>query len=180
MLRKTLTILSLICVLWVCFVPSLYVVTLGEGIGEDWLVTSSSRIIGAWLIAHFLVLPIGLVLGLRWAWPRYPSSFGVIAGVVVALWCSTVLLAIPYLGIYPNLITAWPGVAISGGSNQGPAYFLPIILTNLLLWPLVASAWHRRWRRRQRVCLSCSNIFDSSTNLRCPKCGAPFDEQLLN
>ena len=135
-----------ICFLWVSFVPSLYLVTLGEGIGEEWLVDLSPRMKGALLVVHFLILPVGLASGLRRAWLRFPSRCGVIAGGLMALWSSTTLLAVPALGVYPNLITVWFGVAISGGSNRGPSYFLPIIVANLLFWPVVVSGLFRRLR----------------------------------
>ena len=108
-------------------------------------------------------------MGLRLAWLRSRFRSGVIAGVAVALWCNTLFLAIPYLGAYPNLLTGLIGSAVSGGANQGPSYFLPTMLANLLLWPLFLWTVFRRKRKKLGLCLKCGYDLRGSKE-RCPEC----------
>ena len=134
MMRHVITVLTVslfgVCLAWLCFVQGLYLVKLDEGIGEEWHRYFTSGTAGLWLLGHFLVLPVGLASGLRLVWHRYRRRFGVIAGVVVAFWCNTVFLAVPYLGAWPNMITGLLRIVIPGD-------FLPTMVANLLLWPIV-------------------------------------------
>lgn len=92
---------------------------------------------GYLIIAYGLMLaaPLGLVnlflVGLR---TGRGSSFGLLAGIAVAVWASLCWIVVPYCGCYPNI----PGAAI-GGVAFGvgtPGQEVSVHLTNLTLWPL--------------------------------------------
>jgi len=105
-----------------------------------------NRLLGAgYLVIAFGLMgaaPLGLLFlflfGLR---AGRGSSFGLLAGITVAVWASLCWIVVPYCGCYPNI----PGAAI-GGVAFGVGTWgqeICIHLTNLTLWPLLG--WLPFW-----------------------------------
>ncbi len=134
------------CLVWVIAVPVAYMLTLDDEIATRWFLCNSGlsgtgMIVLAiiYVLAQFIFIPLCLVLGLIVARPlvRRSDLYGAICGVVLGFWLSTLMLAIPYVGTYPNLLGALVGSIMSGGSNMGPSYYMGVILTNIVIWPLI-------------------------------------------
>lgn len=132
------------CLVWVIAVPVAYMLTLDDDIATRfWGNSGPSRtgmiVFTIYVLAQFTFIPLCLVLGLLVARPliRRSDLYGAICGVVLAFWLSTLMLALPYVGTYPNILGALVGSIMSGGSNMGPSYYMGVILTNIVIWPLI-------------------------------------------
>lgn len=152
-IRHLILVFSLVCILWVLFVPATYAFTLDDNIFVNWLdrMTNRGRFSSAVLAAFFafevILIPVGLTCLFRFAWDRkLGCCFGPVAGLVVGLWTTTLLITLPYIGVYPNILSAHVGSLLSRGSNQGPAYYLGAFATNVVIWPLVGWLIFRRKR----------------------------------
>ena len=132
-----------LCLVWVIAVPVAYMLTFDDDIATRFWGSGPSRtgliVFTIYVLAQFTFIPLCLVLGLLVARPlvRRSDLYGAICGVVLAFWLSTLMLAIPYLGTYPNLLGAIVGSIMSGGINKGPSYYMGVMLTNIIIWPLI-------------------------------------------
>ena len=156
--RMALLAMALLAGAWTLFVPLSYALTLDDQIVSRWLedkTTDGRLALGpgaliAFAIGQLLFVPsilwTGLVLLRSLIAPM--SRFGALLGVVCGLWLSTTMLALPYIGVYPNILGALVGMVISKHVNAGPAYYLPILLTNLTVFPITGWLIFRRAGRQ--------------------------------
>jgi hypothetical protein len=80
------------------------------------------------------VVPLGvLVLFIVGLNRRYGVRFGLLFGIVVAVWGSLCWLVVPYCGGYPNL----PGALIGGGAFGTGTWGqeITVHITNVVVWP---------------------------------------------
>jgi hypothetical protein len=164
--RVMISTLSVFAIAWLFVVPLAYLVTFDDEVATRWLEGSDPSgmvpkyprwFLGAYLGVHFVIIPALLAwtaIALRGLTTRFPNGLGLAMGAIWALWASTVLLAIPYIGVYPNLISALVGAIASGGRNSGPSYFVTAMLVNLVLWTLIGWLLLRPRRAANGACVA--------------------------
>jgi len=158
-LRLASVIIFGLCLTWVGVVHATYFVTGEREVPEVWIAplrgTAAIYPAVALLFFQYFFVAFGLFLGILLlpSWARSPALVGLLAGLLVGLWANTEFLAVPYCGACASLPGAMLGTVLSGGENRGPGYYVPVLLTNVLLWSLTGwcLGWLpfvRRWVRR--------------------------------
>lgn len=122
-------------------VPIYYVIT-GDLRGLEKLarlLSDTSAKSFLYLSVQFIAIPIGLVVGLRQIWHRIRLGVwrGALAGLVFGMWASTVLLMVPYLGAYPNLVIGLLAFLMTDGAE--PQYHMTVVTANTLICPLLGA-----------------------------------------
>lgn len=157
-MRTFLAAVYLFCltlvVLWIVVTPTIYLINHHpETISQYFSMTKlPSWVFGAWWLASYTLVPWLLVsasvrlfrLGMK------PRTLGIILGVAAALWATTLLLTFGYGGGYANLFSAFLGSVASRGVNDGPAYYVTVLVSNMVFWPIVCWLivwWISRKRR---------------------------------
>ena len=96
-----------------------------------------------------LPLLIGVVVTWLFATGRNTPLHGLGVGILFASWCTVVLFAIPYGGLYPNI----PGVIIAtllGAPPGGQVQTQVCVVTSYVLWPVFSTALFTLVRGIQR------------------------------
>ncbi len=109
-----------------------------------WLYVVAGIVICAALPALILAWGVWLIVS-----GRTGLLPGLTLGLLIAAWCTLVLLVIPYGGLYPNL----PGVLIAGlldAQAGGTVQTAICIATNSLMWPTVTTVLFLFIRRAGR------------------------------
>jgi hypothetical protein len=144
-----LGVFAWLCLTWVLVVHFLYFVTLDDDPLMAWLAplrgTAAAQPAVDLLLLQYPVSVFGLFLLAVQLHPRVrsPTRFGLVAGGLFALWANAQFLAIPYGGAYTSLPGMLLGSALTGGANMGPLYILPVLATNVILYPLIGGALGR-------------------------------------
>lgn len=177
-----------VCLVWVIGVPLYYVVTLDqsivEGIPHSFVhitrgVVPRELALLFFLFGQFVMVPFGLVLGVRLLWRRVHARAwrGVVAGLVFWLWASTLLFSVPYLGGYPNL----PGLVIAllvvGDPSAGSSFYLTVLGANAVIYPLAgARMLHRKLPNPPGTCRRCAYDLTGNVSGVCPECGTAIQQ----
>lgn len=175
-----------LCILWVCGVPSYYVATLDQAGVEDirYVFVHASRhviperlALSVFLLTQFVIVPAGLVLGVWLVWQRLHSraSRGIVAGLTYAMWANTVLLSVPYLGGYSSLPVVCVVLILVGNKDVGSPFFLSTLGMNTLLWPVLGAHLVLRNTRPSSpdMCRKCGYNLTGNVSRTCPECGNP-------
>ena len=155
-LRILTTAFGLLASAWVMAVPLYYVFTLdlpGIEALSRLLARGSLFQSVVFLLAQFILLPLGLVVSWREPWRRIQSHVwrGGIAGLALGMWASTVFLSVPYLGGYANLPTGALALLVTGGPNTGPEFYFTVLAGNALFYPLIGVLILKKEKRSGRV-----------------------------
>jgi hypothetical protein len=132
-----------LCLAWAAFVHATFLLTLDGDVAEHWVAplrgTPAVYPVVALLFFQYFFTAFGLVLGLLalQPWIRSPARFGTLVGLLLGLWSNTEFLTVPYCGAYTSLPGAMLGSVLSGGANKGLWYYGPVLVTNIVLWPVV-------------------------------------------
>lgn len=150
-----LVLLTNVCLLWVTFIPIAGILDPWGNIPLSWFPGYLNLLNG---LVTTTVIPIGLGFGLLRTWQKAqrPILFGIGAGFLFGMWLDTVMLVLPYIGAYPNLIGLIIGSAWSGAVNNGPYFLWGIFLTNAVLWPISFSVF--------MACLPKSELGEADTD----------------
>lgn len=165
---------ALIMLAWSLFVQVCYLVTLNDFVISDWLRFSPRLLVSSYAILHLLVAPVLLLAAFARIRRLVPpgKKVGHYFGLVVACWLNTVFLSLPYIGGYPNLVPALIGALVSGGKNIGPEYVLPIMITNLVMWPILLGHLIPSRPFPEGCCDACGYELTANKSGTCPECGA--------
>jgi hypothetical protein len=137
------------CLAWVAFVHLVFLVTLEDDVGELWIAplrgTPAIHLAITLLFIQYFITPLGLLAGVLVLRSRIrsPALFGLLAGLLLGLWADTEFLVITYCGGYTSLPGAMLGMVLSDGANEGPLYTVPVVVTNLVMWPFIG--WGMSW-----------------------------------
>ena len=137
--RSLFFYLGSLCFLLACVLPAYYLFT------GDY---SPDEKVPAWadffiFILQFPIIPIGLLFWVLAFWKAglRPSQLAAITGFALGMWLTTVALALPYFGIYPNIVPAFIVLLInyvSGIDQSDPRFtFAVIFIVNLVLYPFL-------------------------------------------
>lgn len=184
------SVFAALCAVWVWAVPVYYVVTLDQapvGRYARALVDTIQHVVpgplgsSIFLLTQFVVIPLGLVLGLRMLWRRVHSRAwrGNVAGLAFGMWASTVLLVVPYLGTYPNIPPACIALLITGGPSAGSTYYLTVLAANAVIYPLLGAllALSVRQPNPPGACRRCAYDLTGNVSGVCPECGNRIPKQ---
>lgn len=140
-IRQLSFVFCLILAFWIFVVPATYIVTLNENIFVNYLdrIGFSNWLLALFVLYELLLIPISLTQIFRFIWSRHTLGhvFGIVVGISFGLWATTLLLTLPYIGVYPNIPSAIVGTLLSRGSNKDAAFYLSAFVTNMVMWPIV-------------------------------------------
>lgn len=177
-----LALYSALALLWVCVVIALYLVKRDLLFIDRWLSEMDSK--SAWQYKLYLVLywlgqlfcPLGLLSGLRALQTRIRSrkNFGALVGIVAGLWCSSLAVSLPVIGIFLNLPALGLVQLLSVGTIAKSKLFLGIIGVNGFFGAAAGYVLGPYLFRRPRFpgkCVHCGYDLTGNTSGVCPECG---------
>jgi hypothetical protein len=94
---------------------------------------------GLYFFVNLLGLPVGCLLGIRWANDRISAKilFGTTAGSIWGLWLGSLLLTVPYLGAYPSVPAIFAEMVLRhyfGMPDAGQGSPLSLIAADVVIW----------------------------------------------
>lgn len=131
------------------------------------------------LSTQFVVVPFGLVVGVSVLWNRIhsPASRGIVGGLAIAMWANATFLVVPYLGAYASFPTAGIVWLLTGGQRAGSTYYLTVLASNAIIYPLFAVLLllNRERQNPPFACRKCAYDLTGNVSGVCPECGMPVD-----
>src|SRR5262245_35264169 len=131
--------LALLCFVPILAIPAHFVLHIPDG-AEPWkeqpLAWLGSNLIPVFMVLILTVVPFGLYFGTRYLCSGIGSSLlrGLLVALVVMLWCDTVLIAVPSVGVY----TSYPSVKLayrfSGSQSSARNFWLWVFALNAVIW----------------------------------------------
>jgi hypothetical protein len=138
---KTINILAVISIMLLVIITALSIAKADHEEFFVWRLESSH----GWLLLLVIiiegVLPLSLVnAAVHWRHSHRSRYFGIGGGLIIALWSTSLFVTLPYLGLYPNLIGLTICRLVFGDSCSDIYCAIPIIATNVILWPCICEA----------------------------------------
>ncbi len=155
-----LAVFTVVALVWICAVPLYFALTLDAQSIEDFVrrltdhhsseLSHTIRSL-SYLVSQFIMIPGVLILAMRKLWVRWCVSwwFGAVGGLAAGMWASTVLLAVPYLGAWANLLSGLPAILLFGDQTAEPVFHMTIVATNVVIWPLFGSLIFLHQKRKR-------------------------------
>ncbi|MBC8105036.1 MAG: hypothetical protein H7Z14_00475 [Anaerolineae bacterium] len=134
LLKLSTGVVGAICAAWLLTISLAYCVSMNRETMEVWPLRSPTPLAASlYLLWSIVLLPAGLVFGLNHFRNRRGTLL-VLIGLTIALWCNAVLLTLPYLGVYPNLITITLVKTIARQPITPTFETLTVLVLNLVIW----------------------------------------------
>jgi hypothetical protein len=93
-------------------------------------------LVPVYMLVIFTVVPAGLFVGTRDLCRKIasPIARGMLGGPVAMLWCDTVLISVPNIGIYPSYPSVLIANAITKDDAWGRSAWIWVLVLNAVLW----------------------------------------------
>ncbi len=104
---------------------------------------------------------------------RTRAWLGAMNGLVFGMGLSTVYLVVPYIGLYPNLVTLVIAMNLIDGKYGNLSFDMTVLVGNLIIYPsLFALVYHNQPKPLPpRHCRNCGYNLTGNVSGRCPECG---------
>jgi hypothetical protein len=127
-------VVGALCAAWLLTISVTYCVSMNRDAMEVWPLRSHTPMAASlYLLWTVVILPMGLVFGLS-HFRRRRSILLLLGSLAIALWCNAVLLTLPYLGVYPNLITITLVKTVARQPVTPTFQTLTVLVLNLFIW----------------------------------------------
>ena len=149
-----------LCFLLACVLPAYYLFTCDYSPDEKVHVWAGLVM----LVLQFPIIPIGLLFWVLALWKLglRPPRLAAITGLALGMWLTTLALALPYFGMYPNIVPAFIVLLlnyVNGIDQADPRFtFAVIFIVNLVLFPFLC------WFTVRKACLRGPKSLDWERN----------------
>jgi hypothetical protein len=134
---------SALCFIPVLAIPATFLLNFPDAPWRDqpleWM---RKDLVPVYMLVIFTAVPFGLFVGTRALCRKIGSPFarGLLGGLVAMLWCDTVLISVPYIGMYPSLPSMLIAQKISGDENWGRSAWIWVLVLNAAVWTVIGIA----------------------------------------
>ena len=154
-MKSLLRVLSGLCFVPVIGFPAHFFWTFGSAPWQEkplqWM---PGGLLPVYMLLIFTVVPAGLFFGTRELGRKIasPMARGLFGGLVAMLWCDTVLISVPNIGIYPSYPSVLIANAITKDDAWGRSAWIWVLLLNAVIWAGIGlAAGVLRGRRRAKA-----------------------------